>query len=63
MVASQIRVPESLHSYIREESEKTGMSQNAVMLMLMSLGKKVNEGCCTINIHDDNNRHCHHQNP
>ena len=41
VVTSQIRLPAGMHEFIQQEAERTGISQNALMLMLMELGKRV----------------------
>ena len=34
-------MPAEIHSFIRQEAERAGISQNALMLVLMELGKRV----------------------
>ena len=41
ITATQIRLPAGIHAFIQQEAERTGISQNALMLMLMELGKRV----------------------
>ena len=41
VITSQIRLPAGIHAFIQQEAERTGISQNALMLMLMELGKRV----------------------
>lgn len=40
-VATQIRLPAYLHEYIRQEAGRMGISQNAVLVMLLDKGRKV----------------------
>ena len=47
MVATQIRLPAELFDYIREESKRTGVSMNGVMLFLMDMGRKLMEAPIT----------------
>ena len=44
LTVTQIRVPDKLHEYIKEQAKETGISQNSVMLVLMTLGQKVLDG-------------------
>lgn len=46
-VNSQIRVPLDLYQYIQTESDRMGISQNAVMLMLMDMGRSLKEAPIT----------------
>lgn len=41
ITVTQIRLPAGMHGFIQQEAERTGISQNALMLMLMELGKRV----------------------
>ena len=41
MATTQIRLPAEMHQFIQQEAARTGVSQNALMLMLMELGKRV----------------------
>lgn len=41
MTVTQIRLPAEMHGFIKQEAERTGISQNSVMLMLLELGKRV----------------------
>lgn len=41
MNVTQIRLPAEMHGFIKQEAERTGMSQNSIMLMLLELGKRV----------------------
>lgn len=38
---TQIRLPAEMHGFIKQEAERTGISQNSVMLMLLELGKRI----------------------
>lgn len=38
---TQIRLPDDLYNYIKEQSDVNGVSQNALMITLMVLGKKI----------------------
>jgi len=46
-VNSQIRIPIDLYQYIQTESDRMGISQNAVMLMLMDMGRSLKEAPIT----------------
>lgn len=46
-VNSQIRIPFGLYQYIQAESDRMGVSQNAVMLMLMDMGRSLKEAPIT----------------
>ena len=38
-----LRMPESTNAYLREKAREIGVSQNALILMLMNIGIKVYE--------------------
>lgn len=40
-VASQIRLPSGIHEYIRKESDRLGIAQNAFLVILLEQGKKL----------------------
>jgi hypothetical protein len=42
-VITQTRMPQDLHDYVRDNAERLGVSQNAFMMILMDLGRKVYE--------------------
>ncbi len=39
----QLRLSEDMHNYVKEISDKLGMSQNSFVIMLMLFGKKIVE--------------------
>ncbi|MEG2575770.1 MAG: hypothetical protein RSA41_07040 [Christensenella sp.] len=49
IVSTQIRMPAELHEYIKNESAKMGIPQNAFIMMLMCDGRKVREAPLCIN--------------
>ena len=51
-VNSQIRIPLDLYQYIQTESERMGISQNAVMLMLMDMGRSLKEALITRHVEE-----------
>lgn len=55
-VATQIRLPAELFDYIRGESKRTGVSQNAVMLFLMDMGRKLLEAPITRKVDEEPDR-------
>ena len=52
-VATQIRIPAELFDYIRGESKRIGISQNAVMLFLMDMGRKLVEAPITRKVDEE----------
>ena len=48
MVASQVRFSDEMMEYIRTESDRLGIPQNAFILVLLEQGKKVWESGCVI---------------
>lgn len=38
---SQIRLPAEMYDFIQQEAVRAGISQNALMILLMELGKRV----------------------
>lgn len=55
--STQIRLPTILASYIESEAERTGISQNSIMLLLMDEGKRLREACVEITIQSENHPH------
>lgn len=47
IVASQIRLPEGIHDYIRQEAERMGIAQNAFLVILLEQGRKLWEADVT----------------
>jgi hypothetical protein len=47
-VTTQIRLSKALHEYIQAKSSEAGISKNAVMCVLMDLGKKIYESDVTL---------------
>ena len=39
-VVTQIRLPEPLHTFVQSEAMDLGVSQNAMLCMLLALGKR-----------------------
>lgn len=52
-IATQIRIPAELFDYIRNESRRVGVSQNAVMLFLMDMGRKLVEAPITRKVDEE----------
>lgn len=48
-VSTQIRLPAGIHSYIKQESTKMGIAQNAFLIVLLEQGKKLWEA--QVNLH------------
>lgn len=40
-ISTQIRLPEDMHEYIKQQSEKIGIAQNAFLIILLEQGKKL----------------------
>ena len=40
VITTSLRLPKSLHKYITEESEKTGISMNALIILFLHQGIK-----------------------
>ena len=40
-VSTQIRLPAGIHEYIKEESVRMGIAQNAFLVILLEQGKKL----------------------
>ena len=40
-VVTQIRLPAGLHEYIRKEASENALSLNAMMIVLMAIGRKI----------------------
>lgn len=55
-VNSQIRIPIGLYQYIQAESDRMGVSQNAVMLMLMDMGRSLKEAPITRQVEERQGR-------
>ena len=41
MIATQIRLPAGIHEYIRQESDRIGIAQNAFLVILLEQGRKM----------------------
>lgn len=50
VISTQVRLPESIHSYIREQSEKMGIAQNAFLVILLEQGKRLWEAEVTLRV-------------
>ncbi len=48
IVSTQIRLPEEMHKYIKQEAERIGIAQNAFLIILLEQGKKLWESDVTI---------------
>lgn len=53
--STQIRLPSELFEYIRQESDRIGISQNSYMLILMEDGRRLRNA--QISLHDQK-QHC-----
>jgi hypothetical protein len=42
-INTQIRISQDLYGYVQSNAERLGVSQNAFMMILMDLGRKVYE--------------------
>lgn len=40
-IATQIRLPANMHEYLKQESARMGISQNAFLVTLLEQGKKL----------------------
>lgn len=40
-VSTQIRIPAQMHEYIKQESDRIGIAQNAFLVILLEQGKKL----------------------
>lgn len=47
-VSTQIRIPQYLHEYIKQESSRMGIAQNAFLIILLERGKKMWEANVTV---------------
>ena len=47
MIATQIRLPASMHEYIKQEADRMGIAQNAFLVILLEQGKKLWEADVT----------------
>ncbi len=48
-IPTQIRLPSGIHEYIKKESSRMGISQNAFLIVLLEQGKRLWEA--DINLH------------
>lgn len=48
-VSTQIRLPVGIHEYIKQESARMGIAQNAFLIILLEQGKKLWEA--QVNLH------------
>lgn len=48
VISTQIRLPEGIHGYIKEESARLGIAQNAFLVILLEQGKKLWEADVTV---------------
>lgn len=47
VIATQIRLPEEIHEYIKKEADRIGIAQNAFLVILLEQGKKLWEADVT----------------
>ena len=47
-VSTQIRIPAQMHDYIKQESDRIGIAQNAFLIILLEQGKKLWEADVTL---------------
>lgn len=47
IVSTQIRLPEGIHKYIKQEADRMGIAQNAFLVILLEQGKKLWEADVT----------------
>lgn len=48
IVSTQIRLPASIHKYIKQEAERLGIAQNAFLIVLLEQGRKLWESDASI---------------
>ena len=48
-ISTQIRLPSSIHEYIKEEAARLGIAQNAFLVILLEQGKRLWEA--DVNLH------------
>lgn len=48
VISTQMRIPAEMHRYIKQESERMGIAQNAFFLVLLEQGKKLWESRITV---------------
>lgn len=48
IVSTQIRLPASIHKYIKQEAERLGIAQNAFLIVLLEQGRKLWESDVSI---------------
>ncbi len=48
-ISTQIRLPAEIHEYIKQESARMGIAQNAFLVILLEQGKKLWEA--RVNLH------------
>ena len=41
IVSTQIRLPEGIYEYIKQEASRMGIAQNAFLILLLEQGKKL----------------------
>ena len=41
VISTQIRLPTGIHQYIKQESERIGIAQNAFLVILLEQGRKL----------------------
>ena len=47
IISTQIRLPASIHEYIKQEADRMGIAQNAFLIILLDQGKKLWEADIT----------------
>lgn len=40
-ISTQVRLPDGIHSYIKQEAARMGIAQNAFLIVLLEQGKKL----------------------
>lgn len=50
-VSTQIRLPEGIHNYIKQEADRMGIAMNAFLVILLEQGKRLWEA--DISIHPE----------
>ncbi|MBO5069909.1 MAG: hypothetical protein J6C37_06060 [Roseburia sp.] len=41
VVSTQIRLPDGIHRYIKQEADRMGIAQNAFLIILLEQGRKL----------------------
>lgn len=53
IITTQIRLPECIHEYIKQEAAKLGIAQNAMLIILLEQGIKFRDAQLNLVIHQE----------